>query len=479
MSHQSSTAPSGSVAGTETSPTPAPVGKGIGVRGVVFLVAAGAAPLAAAVAVFPVVVSASESPVSPLFFVVAALALAVFAVGFTRMAHEVKDAGAFYDFVRAGLGQAFGRGAATLALVSYALLFVALVAYLGASTGAAVEFFAGVVIPWWVWSTGWLTITGVLAYRDIALSTKILGVSLIFEVAIMLALDVVMVFRGGPEGTDASSLNPLHFTEGTPSLGLMFAFFGFVGFEATVIFRSEARNAQRTIPRATYTSIVSIGLFYAFSLFAIAVGAGPDSLVAKATESPQSLITDLALTFLGVFGRNAIQILVLVSLFGCFLTFHNVLARFTFNFGAAGLLPVGLGRAHPRHRAPSRASVVVTVFGMLAIAGSVMLGLDPVLDVYTWFSGAATLGIIVLMAFTSLAVMAYFRGHERGSWLTTFIAPAVSLMAFAGLIFLVVKNFPLLVGGNGVAVALISLLTIALVGGAGSSVLGKSSAASI
>ncbi|MFI5436506.1 hypothetical protein ACHMZP_32515 [Rhodococcus baikonurensis] len=156
-----------------------------------------------------------------------------------------------------------------------------------------------------------------------------------------------------------------------------------------------------------------------------------------------------------------------------------MLARFTFNFGAAGLLPAGLGRAHPRHRAPSRASVAVTVFGILAIAGSVMLGLDPVLDVYTWFSGAATLGIIVLMAFTSLAVMAYFRGHERGSWLTTFIAPAVSLVAFAGLIFLVVKNFPLLVGGNGVAVALISLLAIALVGGAASSMLGKSSAASI
>ncbi|MFF1553307.1 APC family permease [Rhodococcus erythropolis] len=451
------------------------MGEGIGVRGIVFLVAAGAAPLATAVAVFPVIISASESPVSPLFFIVAALALAVFAVGFTRMAHEVKNAGAFYDFIRAGLGRAFGRGAATLALVSYALLFVAIVAYLGATTGSAVEFFAGASIPWWAWSTAWLALTGVLAYRDIALSTKVLGVSLVLEIAIMLVLDFVMVFRGGPDGTDASVLNPLHFTEGTPSLGIMFAFFGFVGFEATVIFRSEARNPQRTIPRATYVSIAAIGGFYAFSLFAVAVGTGPNSLVAKAAESPQTLITDLALTFLGVFGQDAIQILVLVSLFGCFLTFHNVLARFTFNFGAAGLLPSGLGQAHPRHHAPSRASVAVTIYCLLAIAGSVALGLDPVLDLYTWFSGAATLGIIVLMALTSLAVATFFRGHERASWPTTLLAPTVSLLAFAWLIFLVVKNFPLLVGGNGGAIALISLLALALVGGAISAVFDKSS----
>ena len=105
-----------------------------------------------------------------------------------------------------------------------------------------------------------------------------------------------------------------------------------------------------------------------------------------------------------------------------------------------------------------------------------MLGLDPVLDLYTWFSGAATLGIIVLMALTSLAVIVFFRGHERGSWLTTFIAPTVSLVAFGALVFLVVKNFPLLVGGYGVAVALIAVLAIALAGGAASSFVSRSSA---
>ncbi|MDF3311630.1 APC family permease [Rhodococcus sp. T2V] len=441
-------------------------------RGIVFLVAAGAAPLATTVAVFPVITSASESTVSPLFFVVAAAALAVFAVGFTRIANEVKDGGAFYDYIHAGLGRIPGRGAATLALVAYAMLFVALVAYLGAATAGTVEYFTGTPTPWWVWSAGWLLVTGVLAYRDIALSTKVLGISLVLEVAIMVVLDFVMVFRGGPDGRTAAALNPLHFTEGTPSLGLMFAFFGFVGFEATVVFRSEARDPHRTIPRATYLSIFGIGLFYAFSLFAVTVGAGPEGVVSKSADSPQTLLTDLARTFLGVVAQDGVQVLVLISIFGCFLTFHNVLARYTFNFGSAGLLPAALGQAHPRHHAPSRASVAVTILCAVAIILAVMLRLDPVTDVYTWLSGAATLGIITLMAMTSLAVLVFFRGPDRGPWVATRLAPACALLAFATLMVLVVMNFPSLVGGEGVAIVLISVLLVALIGGATTAAIG-------
>jgi len=408
-----------------------------------------------------------------LFFVTAALVLAIFAVGFTRMAQEVTDAGAFYDFIRAGLGRALGRGSATLALVSYALLFVALVAYLGATTGNIVEYFTGNIAPWWLWSTGWLLITGLLGYRDIALSTKVLGVSLVLEVAIMLVLNGVIIVRGGAEGTPISSLNALNITEGTPSLGLMFAFFGFIGFEATVIFRSEARDPQRTIPRATYLSIAAIGIFYAVSLYAVTVGAGND-LLTTATDRPQNLVSDLALTFLGVFGENAVQLLVIVSLFGCLLTFHNVLARFTSKFGAAGLLPVWLGHSHPGYRSPSNASMLVTALGLAVVAGSAVLGVDPVLELYTWFSGAATLGIVVLMALTSLSVITYFRGKTDRPWLSTFVAPAVSLVAFTGLAILVIKNFPGLVGGSAVAVALLTALGVALVAGSISAVIDKS-----
>lgn len=439
--------------------------RGLGVGAIVFMVVAGAAPLGGAVAVFPVVIGVSQSTVSPLFFIVAAIALAVFAVGFTRMARHVKEAGAFYSYIQAGLGRFTGGGAAILALVSYLMLFVALGAYLGAVTAGTIEQFGGPTAPWWVWSGVWLAVTGLLSYRDITLSSKVLGVALVLEIAIMLVLDAAMIVTGGAQGLTAASLNPVHFTEGIPSLGVMFAFFGFIGFEATAVFRSEARDPDRTIPRATYIAVIGIGLFYAFSLFAVTIGAGTLDVVTLATSSPQTLVSDLAGRYLGVAAQQAFQIMILTSVFACFLTFHNVLTRYAFNLGAAGVLPTVLNEVHPRHLAPSRASVVVTITGAAAILLVVILGLDPVAQIYTWLSGAATVGIISLMALTSVAVLVFFRGRNRQGWIASLVAPAVALLALVGLLALVVANFSLLVGGDTAAIVLLAVLCAAFVGG--------------
>src|SRR5438132_1651295 len=127
------------------------LGGSLGVGAIVFMVIAGAAPLGAVVAVFPAVICTSQSTVSPLFFLLAAITLIIFAVGFTRMARYVKEAGAFYAYIQAGLGRLAGQGAAMLALVSYMMLFVGICAYLGAVTTGTVEQFGGPTVPWWFW----------------------------------------------------------------------------------------------------------------------------------------------------------------------------------------------------------------------------------------------------------------------------------------------------------------------------------------
>ena len=49
---------------------------------------------------------------------------------------------------------------------------------------------------------------------------------------------------------------------------------GFIGFEATAIFRDEAHDPHRTIPRATYVALIIIGVFYTLSCWAHRVGVG-------------------------------------------------------------------------------------------------------------------------------------------------------------------------------------------------------------
>lgn len=70
-------------------------------------------------------------------------------------------------------------------------------------------------------------------------------------------------------------------------------------------------------------------------------------------------------------------------------------------------------------------------------------------QVFTWFAGMATLGVVALMLFTCLAVLVFFRRTRLDTriW-NTMIAPAVGLVALAVCFVLTVANLPLLVGGS-------------------------------
>src|SRR3954451_8577156 len=55
----------------------------------------------------------------PLSFIVLALALALFAVGYAAMSRHVANAGAFYSYLAQGLGPAAAVAGAFTALISY------------------------------------------------------------------------------------------------------------------------------------------------------------------------------------------------------------------------------------------------------------------------------------------------------------------------------------------------------------------------
>jgi amino acid transporter len=83
------------------------------------MVVAAVAPLGAACAVIPLVFALGGNASAPLYFLGAVVVLYLFAVGFTLMSRHVRNAGAFYSYVQAGLGKVPGAGTASLALASY------------------------------------------------------------------------------------------------------------------------------------------------------------------------------------------------------------------------------------------------------------------------------------------------------------------------------------------------------------------------
>ncbi|WP_396921314.1 amino acid permease, partial [Mycolicibacterium sp.] len=163
--------------------------------------------------------------------------------------------------------------------------------------------------------------------------------------------------------------------------------------------------------------------------------------------------------YVGSVAGDLVQIFLITSLFAALLSFHNVLARYIFSLGNTRALPERCGRSHLRHDSPHIASVVQTVSALVLVVASVVAQLDPVTQVFTWFVGAASVGIVVLMTLTSAAVVVYFRRtrFDTRPWHTV-IAPTLGFVGLAVLSVMTAVNLPLLVGGSDTLAAIIGVL---------------------
>jgi amino acid transporter len=206
---------------------------------------------------------------------------------------------------------------------------------------------------------------------------------LVFEIAIVLALVSVVVARGGDSGLDLAPFEPSNISSGAPGIGLMFAIASFIGFEATAIFRDEARDPDRTIPRATYMSVLGIGVFYTLAGWALVMAWGADNVVARAAEDPGVLIIDTMHRYLGPVGEIGVNVLLLTAMFAAILSFHNVLTRYQHSMASAGVLPHVIAAVHHRHGSPYRASFLQTITAAILVALFAIFQLDPVYDVFT------------------------------------------------------------------------------------------------
>lgn len=120
----------------------------LGTGSIVFMVIAAAAPLTVIGGNVPIAVGSGNGAGAPVGFLLAALVLLVFAVGFVTMTPYVRDAGAFFSYASAGLGPRAGLAAAFIALVAYTAIQVGVYGFLGWALGNLVTFFGGPTLHW-------------------------------------------------------------------------------------------------------------------------------------------------------------------------------------------------------------------------------------------------------------------------------------------------------------------------------------------
>lgn len=439
----------------------------LGVPAIVFFVVATAAPLAAVLGAGPVVFIFSGVG-APAMYVIAAVVLLLFGVGFAAMSRYATSAGGFAAFASKGLGRYAGYVMAGVAVLAYAGMLIGLFGQFAVFTADLFANLLGWDIPWQVIAFAGVILIGTFGYLDIQLSASVLGVLMILEVLILVIFDAVIIATGGADGLNFDAFAPQNvFTPGL-GVGLLFAFACFVGFEATVIYGEEAKRPKVTIPRATYASILVIGVIYTITMWALGLAYGSANVQAAATENPVDFVFAANTQFVGEWSTLIMRILVVTSLIAVLLAFHNTLSRYLFSLGRARFLSARLGRTHRRFHSPSVASLVLTILTAVVLLAFVVAGADPFTTIYLWLVGLGTVGVLVLQAAGAAAVVGYFarnRASRTNPW-TNFIAPALGGIGLVAAIVLAVVNFPLLTGvTEGPATLLPWLLVVAAIGG--------------
>jgi amino acid transporter len=431
----------------------------LGTGDIVFFVVSAAAPLMimAGIAPFALLVGGLGVPAAYLF---AGAVLTVFAVGFTTMSRYVASGGAFYAYVTKGLGKPAGIAAGLVALVSYNALQIGMYGLLGVSAHETAKALWGIDIPWPVIALAGVALVWYMGFRSVDFGAKVLGVLLAAESGILLLLAIAILVQGGAHGLAVDSFTPAHlFTGGTGTV-LALAFGAYIGFESTAIYRSEAREPRRTVPRATYISVGFLALFYAFITWTIIQAYGADYVLAAAAEDPIGLFFTAAEMYLGSWASTAMHLLIITSIIATLLAFHNAITRYTLAISNDGMLPSALGRVHPRTRSPYVAGIAQTVLAAVVVLGFALAGADPYLHLLIWVNSPGVLGIVLLQAAVAIAVPVFFRriDHTEGAW-RTLVAPVLSAAGMITALYLMVKYIEVVTGASQ-TVNLVLILTV-------------------
>jgi amino acid transporter len=328
----------------------------LGLPAVLFFVLAGVAPLTVAAGVIPTAYQTTGLTGIPAAFLVIALILGVFSVGYVAMARRIRNAGAFYAFVAQGLGRAAGVAAALVALLAYTCLQVGLYGALGPAAAAEAAAHLRIHAPWWAWAlAAWAIITSLgLLRADI--TGRVLGVLLTAEITVILAETVLGLAHPAGGHLSFATLSPAGLTSagaGTFGVLAVVAVLGFTGFEQAPVLGEESRHASRTIPLATFLALGMIAVVYAGASWAMAAHAGTSRVITAAGQQGPGLL-------FGLGGSStlsqAAQLLFLTSLFAAALAFHNTTWRYMFALGRENVLPTALGRTG-RNNIPKAASL--------------------------------------------------------------------------------------------------------------------------
>lgn len=428
-----------------------------GFIGVAFFVVAAAAPMAGFVGASPVVFS-MLGPAVPLVYVLVSLVIAIFAVGYLKMSKHITNAGGLVAYIARGLGPRMATAAAGLVVITYIALLVGLWAQYAVFAQQLMHAI-GLNLPVWAWILITLVATTVLTMRGIDVNLRVLAVLITLEILVIVVFVVGVLAHSAGKDLSLVSFNPTHLANPSLGLAVLFVVTCFTTFEATAVFAEEARDPRRTIPRALYSVIAFVGIFFTIATWAVSVGLGASHVQAKSAADLAGVIFGLADASVGPWLGVAMQVLVVTSFIAMLIGVQNMFARYVFALGRAGVLPRQLAVVSRKRQTPAPAALVIGILLAVVLMAFLWAGADPIVVVYSWFLALGTVGWVLILMLASIGIVVFFLRDrlETGLW-STRVAPIASVVLTAAIVYLAISNYDSLLSGPSIIAKLLLLL---------------------
>lgn len=335
-------------------------------------------------------------------YIVTLVAMLFTARSYARMAGAYPLAGSAYVYTQRTFGPETGFLVGWALMLDY--LFLPMVNYL------VIGIYLNVAIPaipaavWVLVCIALVTVLNIVGITSVNRTNLVLiaaqaifvVVFVVFTIAAMngQAIDIMAPFRG--DGSEAAG------SAGTLMGGAAILCLSFLGFDAVSTLAEEAKDAERTVPKAIMIVTLAAGVIFVLLSWLAQVAH-------KSTEfaDPDSAATEVMTAVGGTFLATLFTACYVAGALGSALTSQASVARILYSMGRDGVLPKPIfGRLNERFKSPATATLVVSAVSLLAL----------VVDL-AFIISVVSFGALIAFTFVNLSVIKhfYFDRQERAT----------------------------------------------------------------
>jgi amino acid transporter len=351
--------------------------------------------------------AAYVGPTVPLVYLTAGVGCLCLASVIIRFTRRMASAGGLYTYTARGLDQNAGFVSGWLYSWAFAagISFVLIISAFFLSTVLTVH--TSIDLSWFQCFWILVALLTVFALLDIQLSTRVQLLFAALGVLLLVILALVILGKGGASGVTLQPFNPSNAHNAHDFFyAMVFAFTGFIGFEAAAALGEESAEPRKMIPKAILSAVLVALVFYVFLTWAMSIGFGVNN--AQAWASNPGALDFLATKYVGSWFATLVDIAVVVDAFVAALAGTALVSRTAFAMGREGGLPKVFAWTHPRFKTPwvsILASLALTVILVTWLAHATWN--DP-FTYFAFMATTATFGILGTYILVSLGGMAYF-----------------------------------------------------------------------